>query len=1333
MDIANQLEKLSQPLNNVDESLVKLNQTVEQLAATMGVVQEEESKGIEFIKKTKKLSEIDRIIQARQFKFDKQKLSFDLKNFRVFKDINLKFNKGMALTTAKVQKFGMDMAKTGKEFVVALPKKILKGFLSIPGKIFRGIGSVLRKGFSNVFGTLGKSVSGIFKKIVPLAGVLAVPSLIIRQLMKVDEAMASIAQNTGLFGKNLKMVQQNTIDAASGLYAFGINLEDVSKQSSALVDSLGSASLVTDKLIENTAMIAKATGMSAQEAANLSAALIKGFGKTDEQVKSFTENMMNFASSSGVNARKVMRDIANDSNLTSIYLARGENYLANSAILAAKMGKSMAEQNQTLDAFADIETSIQNVEKINRLTGSNLNAQKMQMMFMTQDVQGLFGELNKAFSSPLAKARLQAMPGAFKEIAGALNLSIKDLREMPRVMREFAKASAPASKEQVTIEKAISDATTTIDKLKNIFFQFVLPAFNNLGEFLVNKISPSIEGIVQSASDFGKELNKAMDADDTFLGKVKTAFRMILEGLQPTLIEMFNTIRPHLEEMVDSIVHRFRSGLGYFGKLIFGGNEDVDIEPVAGDVYQTNKSHRMMGGAAKGRVVDSASLFMVGEEGRSEVIIPTERIRKGLPVDPAVAKELSSIGVPGFSMGAFRVSAGALDQAANTFEMNQQRRAVLMSQGDPEAVRRTEAKIEAQAAEVRKNQRKIINEIVKARTDADRAGYFSGNPGGSPFAPPADGGGDRGRRRRGFDFHDAANTLDNFMMLTGYTFGDFFNMLPDAIEKPIEAAFNMLPDSLQTGLTTGTQAAWNAYIETGNFEAALKTGVITGLQQGGEQAKGGILGQTALLGAEFMRTGDLRGAAATTLSTSMRDQDSFFGNYFMGAQQSIAQRTQLQSINDEDFATFQEEERANLDKKFDAMIGPAVGAVDKAEKGVIDLQERQADQIESTKSMFDEAAKNAKNDEIRNQIIADGERELIRQRATHADALSKRENDLQTKKEALLQIEMDEEIETDLLKETQEEAAAAHAEAGTLSVKLLKDAAKDQAMVGGMQGVLEALQAGEGLAGAAKTGLSRAAGGATAGAISAGITAINPALAPVAGMVGSFVGDKVSGLVGKGLGKFFGLGGKNVKPKKAARTIADVIVDGLGRASAPGNQLVDFFKTGSFAHNAIKANIALASQDPDKLIVPVQAALQSNSGRRFSRDETLGFIQLLYGKGLNGADRDQSLIDFESAMEGRAPMRRGATGAIVSRPTVALIGEAGPEAVVPLENSPGSRPLNGAGGDNGELLQEIKRMNQMLGAMANRPITLDGQRVNAVLNTVNSDDIRAGIYTVNSR
>ena len=56
--------------------------------------------------------------------------------------------------------------------------------------------------------------------------------------------------------------------------------------------------------------------------------------------------------------------------------------------------------------------------------------------------------------------------------------------------------------------------------------------------------------------------------------------------------------------------------------------------------------------AAQGKYVNSPTLMMVGEEGRGEVVIPTERIRKGLPINKGVANELGSIGVPGFFGGA---------------------------------------------------------------------------------------------------------------------------------------------------------------------------------------------------------------------------------------------------------------------------------------------------------------------------------------------------------------------------------------------------------------------------------------------------------------------------------------------------------------------------------------------------------------------------------------------------------------------------------------------------------------------------------------------------------
>ena len=64
---------------------------------------------------------------------------------------------------------------------------------------------------------------------------------------------------------------------------------------------------------------------------------------------------------------------------------------------------------------------------------------------------------------------------------------------------------------------------------------------------------------------------------------------------------------------------------------------------------------------------------MVGEEGRGEIVIPTERIRKGLPINAGVARELGSIGVPGFAEGGLTMptssafGAGATTTFSNVF------------------------------------------------------------------------------------------------------------------------------------------------------------------------------------------------------------------------------------------------------------------------------------------------------------------------------------------------------------------------------------------------------------------------------------------------------------------------------------------------------------------------------------------------------------------------------------------------------------------------------------------------------------------------------------------
>ena len=52
---------------------------------------------------------------------------------------------------------------------------------------------------------------------------------------------------------------------------------------------------------------------------------------------------------------------------------------------------------------------------------------------------------------------------------------------------------------------------------------------------------------------------------------------------------------------------------------------------------------------AQGRVYTSPHLAMVGEGSQNEIIIPTERIRKGLPINAGVARELGVYWCSGLS------------------------------------------------------------------------------------------------------------------------------------------------------------------------------------------------------------------------------------------------------------------------------------------------------------------------------------------------------------------------------------------------------------------------------------------------------------------------------------------------------------------------------------------------------------------------------------------------------------------------------------------------------------------------------------------------------------
>ena len=328
------------------------------------------------------------------------------------------------------------------------------------------------------------------------------------------------------------------------------------------------------------------------EAGTLTKTLVKGFGATAEDVESFTNNMMSFATTSGVNARKVMRDISNDSNLTSIYLGRGEDALMRSAVLAAKMGKSMAEQNQTLDAFGTIEGAIETVAEINRLTGSNLDAMTMYQNFVSQDVEATMKALTGAFSTSMARRELERSGGLFKGIASTLNMTIGDLKMLPSGMKDFEDATADANTEQEMVLTSIKASTGMIDELKNVISGALLPAFNNLSKFLTDKIGPAIEAMTDDASIFGQEINAAMNEETTFLDKVSAGFNEVIKKAKPAIKEVMDNIikdvMPVVDKLINSAMEKLRDTML---RIVYDITSDIAIIPTYGEsqVDQANE------------------------------------------------------------------------------------------------------------------------------------------------------------------------------------------------------------------------------------------------------------------------------------------------------------------------------------------------------------------------------------------------------------------------------------------------------------------------------------------------------------------------------------------------------------------------------------------------------------------------------------------------------------------------------------------------------------------------------------------------------------------------
>ena len=656
--------------------------------------------------------------------------------------------------------------------IPVIGKTIQKGFENFMGS-FEGLmdkvyGRIQRAGAGGRGAMAGAGILGA-------AGVAAA-TLLGRQFNQIEKSSISISKATGLTGKDLEGVRTSMIEAQNASYQLGISMEESAAASSALVTSLGNFRKITPELIKQTTVLAKFTGASAEEAGKFVGTLTKGFGKSAEDVDKFVDGIATFATREGVNARKVLGDIVSDTNLMSIYMSRGEDALKRAAVQAAKMGMSLSETQGVSEAFLDLEGGAELVGQINMYTNGSLNALEMFNLAAKNDTVGIMNRLNQAFSTPQGIRFIEDMPGLAKQFAGQFGMNLKQLRVAAGLDRERSKILTADQKKQQDIEKSVAEQQTKFQKIANEIQKNIFPVVNTIAEKLVKFTEGITASQVKGALKIGAALaggaivallSKGTRLNPMFVQNVgvgggigdqisKGKGRGITKATKPISAAARLAQRTATASKGTGFFGRtagLAKGAGILGKGL--GRAALRAVPGLGLLYGIYEAYNFasegkylaaalalgagaagvipgigqgaslaisgalgvgsaIAGAAKGAVVSSPRLFMVGEENRSEVIVPTERIRKGLPINAGVARELGSIGVPGFYAGG--AMAGAFAARSRAKEQQIQRSQSTVQQGaqsDPAVIRERELAFQRQAQAARDEQRRMMQQIER--------------------------------------------------------------------------------------------------------------------------------------------------------------------------------------------------------------------------------------------------------------------------------------------------------------------------------------------------------------------------------------------------------------------------------------------------------------------------------------------------------------------------------------------------------------------------------------------------------------------------------------------
>ena len=220
------------------------------------------------------------------------------------------------------------------------------------------------KNLSSGMGKAAKSMGNLAMKLGVVGGILTMFKGVVDVLLKVDRHAAKFSKQLGETRKTSEGLFNEVTKVEGSLQLVGINLGEALKTAGALTQEFGQMSRVSGKMVEETAMYAKAFGVGTESAAQLTEHLTRA-GKDMDFIKDGLKKSYMMGNNLGV----VFRDLTKNAGMVELYLTRGNDSIIDMANRAAGLGKSLESFDKMAQAWNDLDSISDNIGKTAQLFG----------------------------------------------------------------------------------------------------------------------------------------------------------------------------------------------------------------------------------------------------------------------------------------------------------------------------------------------------------------------------------------------------------------------------------------------------------------------------------------------------------------------------------------------------------------------------------------------------------------------------------------------------------------------------------------------------------------------------------------------------------------------------------------------------------------------------------------------------------------------------------------------------------------------------------------------------------------------------------------------------